>query len=702
MNQAEKTNFDSVLLAGGFGKRLFPLTETIPKPMLPIFNQSAFERNLKLLRDCGFNRTAVTTMYLPEAFQKAEIDRSGVEFFVESAPLGSAGAVGKLKSRIDEAAVIISGDAVCDFDLKKARGEFLESGCIIGMVLTRTSDAGEYGSVCVEDGKIKEMFEKPSVRDTISDLVNTGIYFITPQAAAMIPENSFFDFARDLFPILLSKKIPIAAIIPKGTWFDIGSFGAYHECNMWFSKGENCVGKHTSIHPSARIDGSVIFDGCTIGNSFIRGSIIAKNVVIGNDCFIPAGCVIGEGAEIRDGASLAPSSIVNPKETVKGKHISDYFPKPKQNLELDDDCIIANASDEGYFVHLGRLLGGEGTVIAFAQGGGNTLQQACELACGAAKAGSACTVVSGGNATLASFAAGEYESRTAFIAQVGEKTVVKLFSNSGMPASREEIRAISAKEPKNAKIAGSVYLLPHGVLIKKYLAHLKRHCAIPKSMAVCNFPECKPLKEACEELGVADKGDTLFGISRYGDTAFAILPDGSEISHWQLLMICCIEGGVKEIILPSDTPDTVEKILNRHFVKTRFYNDSESAARSDAQRDYLHRDGILLALTTASICEKSGLTLSELAKRLPPFSVMTRAVFADKDRMIEIISEIRSQCHSGRNAGFDFGYGRVCVYPSAAGRFRLVAEAVDLETAEEISLKAIDLLDKQKAKNDRI
>ena len=81
---------------------------------------------------------------------------------------------------------------------------------------------------------------------------------------------------------------------------------------------------------------------------------------------------------------------------------------------------------------------------------------------------------------------------------------------------------------------------------------------------------------------------------------------------------------------------------------------------------------------------------------------MTRAVFADKDRMIEIISEIRSQCHGGRNAGFDFGYGRVCVYPSAAGRFRLVAEAVDLETAEEISLKAIDLLDEQKAKKDRI
>lgn len=695
MVKTEKTNFDSVILAGGFGKRLSPLTDTIPKPLLPIANESALLRNLRLLRKNGFYSTAITTMYLPEKFADVSFGEGVTELLYEDSPLGSAGAVGRLKSLVEDCIIVMSGDAVCDFDLKKAKEEFLASGCDGAILLTRTKDTGEYGSVCVRDGKITELCEKPSARDTLSDLINTGIYFLGRNALSLIPEKEFFDFAKDLFPKMMEKGMNIAGIEPKGTWFDIGSFGDYHKCNMWVSQGESCVGSHVSIHPAARIDCSVIFDGCTVGNSILRGCILAENAVIGNDCIIPSGCVIGAGAELRDGTVLAPGSIVPPKETLKGKSFADWFPKPKQQLTFDDDCIIAHPEDEGYFVRLGRLLGGEGSVIAFAEGGGVSLQEACELACGAAKAGSPCTVISGGNAALASFAAREYDSKTAFIFKQGHSTKIRLFSENGMAYSRESLRNLSSKTPTDGKIAGSVYLLPHGVLVKKYLAYLKKNCLLPREIAFLENSENRFSKEIAEELGILKKCDVVFGISHDGERAFAILPDGSELSYWQLMAICCIEGGKESILLPRDTPDTVEKILNRHSVKTEFYNDSDSDRRRAAAEEFLPRDGILLALTAAKLAERKGVGLAELAKSIPPFTVMTRAIYTDSDRMYSVIARLREEHLGARNAGFDFGYGRVSVYPSASGRFRLVAEAVDAETAEEISLKAIDLLDKK-------
>ncbi len=695
MNQAEKRSFDSVILAGGFGKRLAPLTNGIPKPLLPINNESAYLRNLRLLRACGFKVTAVTTMYLPEMIEAVEFEDGDIGYFRETVPLGSAGAVAQLKGRTEDCILVLSGDAICDFDLKKAKDEFLESGCDGAILLSRAKDTGEYGTVCVENGRVTQLLEKPSARDTVSNLISTGIYFLSKRALELIPDNEMYDFAKDLFPAMMRNGMPIAAIEPQGKWFDIGSFGDYHQCNMWVSMGENCIGKQVSIHPDARIDKAVIFDKCTIGNSTLRGCILAEGVVIGNDCIIPHGCIIGAGAEIRNGVALAPGSIVSPGETIKGEALIECFPKPRQHLVLDDDYILADDGDEGYFVHLGRLLGGEGKVMAFAEGGGTTLQLACELSCGAAKAGSSCTMVSGGNSALAAFAAMEYSCRTAFIAQAGGHTEVRLFSPNGMAFSREELRALSAKKPITAKICGSVYLLPHGALIKKYLAHVRKHAKIPKSLKAGTGHNNKLLREVCEELGVANRGDISFNLAADGEKAYTLTADGREISFWQLITLCCIEGGRTEIVLPRDTPNTVERILNRHSVTTRFYGDSNSPERKEAEGEFLHRDGIILALTAAAIAEEKGIDMEQLSQRIPPFSVMTRVIYADKDRMYGVISKLKEASGGTRNAGFDFGDGRVSVFASAAGRFRLVAEAIDSETAEEISLKAIDMLNKE-------
>ncbi len=697
MSHQKNDKFDSVILAGGLGTRLAPLTDSMPKPMLPIAGVSAYERNLSLLRKCGFRKTAVTTMYLPEKIEQTGDHSGSVEYFREEKPLGSAGAVSKLKGRIDDCLLVLSGDAICDFDLKKAKEEFLKSGCDAAMVLCRTNDSGEYGSVCVQHGRVTGFCEKPSVRDTLSDLINTGIYFIGPKALSMIPENTIYDFARDLFPALLRAGMPIAGLEPIGHWFDIGSFGEYHRCNMWVSDAKNCIGSHVSIHPAARIEYSVIMNNCTVGNSVLRGSIVGENAVIGNDCIIPPGCVIGPGSELRDGTALAPGSIVQTGATYVGDAFVDMFPRPKQNLILDDDSVIAEDGNDGYFVRLGRLLGGGENIIAFAEGEGMTLTQACELACGAAETGSGCTVISGGNASTAAFAAAEYNNRTAYISKNGDRTEIRLFSKGGMPYSREELRKLSAKTPKTSAKAGSVYLLPHGALIKRYLQYLKDNTVIPKTINVVDGNENAFLRECVEELGIKkDEQSASFLLSEDGEKASAILPNGREISYWQLIAICCIEGKRNGIILPNDTPTAVERILRRHSIDIAFYGDSESDVRRLAETDRLHRDGVLLALTAAVIAEKSGCTLAELADRLPPFSVITRLIFAERDKMSSVISALREECGNARCAGFDFGDGRVNVYASASGRFRLIAEATDSETAEEITLRAIDMLEKRR------
>lgn len=695
MKQFEKGKFDSIILAGGFGKRLSPLTDVTPKPMLSLAGISAYERNISLLRRHGFNSTAVTTMYLPEKIER--LKGNGVEYFRELTPLGSAGAVGKLKGQTSECFIVISGDAYCDFDLEKAKREFLKSNCIAAMLLSRTSDSGEYGSVCVQNGRIAALCEKPSVRDTLSDLINTGIYLLSSRALDFIPENRVFDFARDLFPALIKAGEGICAIEPEGHWFDVGSFAEYHRCNMWLSGGESCIGRQVSVHPEARIEHCVILDGCTIGNSMLRGCIVGEGAVIGNECIIPSGCVIGPNAEIRDGCVLAPGEIVGTGEARTGQAFVEYFKSSVKHLNFSDDSVISDKSDDGFFVHLGLLLGDEEKVIAFAEGGGIALAKACELACGAAEAGSGCTVISGGSASLAAFAAREYRSKTAYIFKNGEGIEIRLFSNDGMPLSREELRRLNEKTPRQSDKAGSVYLLPHGALIKRYLRYLKENQQIPKRINCDCGQESAFLCECAEELGIkADENGAVFKLSRDGERASATLSDGRVISYWQLLLICCTEGKKQGVILPSDTPDLVEKILKRHGIEVAFYNDSESDMRHLAEGDRLHRDGVLLSLTAASIAERLGVTLASLADRLPPFSVVTRLVFAERDKISSVISSLREGCGDARCAGFDFCDGRVNIYASASGRFRLIAEALDSETAEEITLRAIDKLNENK------
>ncbi|MBO4452501.1 MAG: NTP transferase domain-containing protein [Clostridia bacterium] len=700
MNNAER--FDSVILAGGFGKRMMPLTASIPKPMLPVAGEPAFARILALLRKNGFRSTAVTTMYLPESIEDFKCDQrhaGRTEFFRESgsSPLGSAGSVFAIgRERFGDSFCVISGDAVCNFKLREYFEEFEKGAADAAMLLHRSADAGEYGTVCVKNGAVTGFCEKPSVRDTLSDLINTGIYFFKAERFFSLCERTGArDFGKDVFPEMLRAGMTVAGIVPDGEWFDIGSFYEYHRCNMYLSGGENVFGRHVSVHPEAAVEKSVLFDGATVGKSTVSGSIIGGNAWIGNGCIIPPGCVIGGKAEIRDGAALAPGSVVGNGETVSASP-GGYFKTPGNGLEFFDDHIKIDVGDRGAAAVFGSIAGGKYCGVVAQSEAEEVI--AAEIAAGCAGSGADVAMITGFAPAGAAFCARSFGfDRTVHVCSNAGVTEIRLFGRDGMAISREETRKLSRAGRAERKGGGRITVIPRTAAVKRYIFELRAATGAGKQTAI-SFAENEndPFPAECaSELGVKGSEKEVFEVSPDGTSVKATLADGREISYWHLVAVCCILMNKSRVYLPNDTPLYAERMLDSRGIRPVFYSDSESAERSLAANDRFVRDGTLLAFSVAELLRQNGQTLAEAAESLAPFSVLTRSLYAEKDRLTAMISELRREYGGDRCVGFDIGDGHISVFPSASGAFRIIAEAFDSETAEEISLRAIEMIEKK-------
>ena len=192
-----------IIMAGGEGSRLRPLTCDRPKPMVPIVNRPMMEHIVALLKRYGMTDIGVTLQYLPAQIKSYFGDgrELGVQmqYFIEESPLGTAGSVKNAGAFLDETFLVISGDALTDFDLKKAVDFHRAKGGVATLVLTSVATPLDYGVVIAgEDGQISQFLEKPSWGEVFSDTVNTGIYILEPEALQYVPENAMFDFAKEI------------------------------------------------------------------------------------------------------------------------------------------------------------------------------------------------------------------------------------------------------------------------------------------------------------------------------------------------------------------------------------------------------------------------------------------------------------------------------------------------------------------------
>src|SRR6185312_10643789 len=235
--QAGGADVKAVVMAGGEGTRLRPLTSNQPKPMVPIVGKPCMEHILELLKRHGLEDVIVTVAFMPQAirsyFGNGESLGVNIEYSVEESPLGTAGSVQLASERLDETFLVISGDALCDVNLTDIVRFHKEKGAAVTIGLKSVENPLEFGIVVTdEDGRVERFLEKPSWSQVFSDTINTGVYVIEPEALRHVPTDRPYDFSKELFPLLLEMGRPIYGFVMDGYWQDIGNLDQFRQANF--------------------------------------------------------------------------------------------------------------------------------------------------------------------------------------------------------------------------------------------------------------------------------------------------------------------------------------------------------------------------------------------------------------------------------------------------------------------------------------
>lgn len=332
----------AVVMAGGFGTRLRPLTANIPKPMTPLLNKPIIEHIIELLKQ--HNITDLVFILYHQAEVIKDYFKDGKKFGVKiqyvkpDADYGTAGAVYCGYEHINDRFVIISGDVVTDFDLTHAIKFHEKKNSVSTLVLTRAKNPLQFGIVLTDkEGKITKFFEKPTWSEVFSDTINTGIYIMEKETLGLVPKargnKADCDFSKDLFPYLLRHKMPLYGAIEGGYWRDVGSLEDYINTNLEALKGKvklplavnskNLVAKSAKVSRSAKVINSVIGPKCYIGpNTVVKDSVLWNNVtieegarinydVLCNNVKVKPNSRINENCFIGDNVKIGNNSVIN-------------------------------------------------------------------------------------------------------------------------------------------------------------------------------------------------------------------------------------------------------------------------------------------------------------------------------------------------------------------------------------------------------
>ncbi|OGB89159.1 hypothetical protein A2625_02430 [candidate division WOR-1 bacterium RIFCSPHIGHO2_01_FULL_53_15] len=312
----------AIVLAGGLGTRLHPLTVNIPKPMIPVANQPLMEYVVYLLRKHKIKDITALLYHQPETIKDYFGDgkKFGVNIsYVEAKEdYGTAGAVRFAAQNFAEPFLVISADLITDFDLAEIIKFHNDKQAMATLVLTRVANPLQYGIVITgKDGRIKHFLEKPSWSEVFSDTINCGIYILDPAVFEYIPTGRSVDFSQDLFPRLLQEGKPLYGFVAQGRWKDIGSLNEYINVNVEIAGG-NSIGKKCAIAKSAKLDQCVVWDNVSIGvEARLEKTIVARDTAIGDRVLCEEGVVIGEECNIGADAKIKPYVKIWPHRVIE-------------------------------------------------------------------------------------------------------------------------------------------------------------------------------------------------------------------------------------------------------------------------------------------------------------------------------------------------------------------------------------------------
>lgn len=344
---SEHKGIKTVMMAGGQGTRLRPITSNQPKPMIQVANKPLMEHIIQLLKRHGIEEIVVTLQFLPTLITNYFDDGSGwgvnLNYVIEESPLGTAGSVRNAQSFLDTQFLVVSGDALTDVDLSAAIRFHRDHNAMVTIVLKKVENPIEFGLVITDDdGRIAKFLEKPGWAEVFSDTINTGIYICEPEVLNFVPDDKPYDFSQDLFPQLLENGVPLYGYVADGYWCDVGNLDQYMavhrdildnlveidipghrlESNVWLGDGVEIdesaqisgpalIGNHVKIEPGTKIrEYSVVGNNVVIKReNFIHRVVIMDNTYIGPSCHV-RGSIVGRNCDIKSGVRIEEGAVL--------------------------------------------------------------------------------------------------------------------------------------------------------------------------------------------------------------------------------------------------------------------------------------------------------------------------------------------------------------------------------------------------------
>ncbi len=298
----------AVILAGGFGTRLRPLTLELPKPVVPIFDRPFLYYQIEQLRQVpDIDEVILSLNFRPERIEARVGDGAEaglpVRYRIEPHPLGTGGAIKFASRGIRETVLVVNGDVLTDIDLNAAVARHRERGALATVVLTPVDNPSDYGLVETDaDGNVRRFLEKPGPNEITCDTINAGIYLLEPATFDRIPDDTAWSIERQYFPSLVERRETFVAHVDRRYWIDIGTPASYMRAHRDLMAGRCAAGPFRESSGAVRRGA-----GCRI----------APGADLAGPCFLGDGCVVEEGARIGPESVIGPGCTIGPGAVVE-------------------------------------------------------------------------------------------------------------------------------------------------------------------------------------------------------------------------------------------------------------------------------------------------------------------------------------------------------------------------------------------------
>lgn len=711
----------AIVLAGGEGTRLRPITAGRPKPMAELFGKPILEHTVELLKRHGFTDIMFTLRYMPETIQEHFGDGSrfgvNISYMVEREPLGTAGGVRACSGFWDDDGVlVVSGDAVCDFDLMSLWNEHKRTGAHATIALYRHPDPTAFGLVITDkDGRVIRFSEKPDWENVVTDRVNAGIYCLTKKAIELIPPGVMYDFGKELFPTMLRENKLLQGILMDGYWCDVGSPEAYRSCCMDILTGqvkgmpagersENGVfslshipdgamitppvyiGENCTVEPGAIIENCVIAPGSTVrSGALVEGSVIngaelgsgtrTQNAVIGRGAALGSGTRVKQGCVIGDGAATGADCVIEadvriwPNITIPdGTTVRQTITTAWEAAESGDGTGAVQIAEA---FSIGAELGKTGqTGVAFT-GGELARLIGTAIMCGVNSAGSDAVLLDSPFESALGWSCGAYGlSGGVFVRQTGDKVGFTLLSQDGRRLRRSVSRHTAVLE-NHAANAGTVSLFTGTeVAYRAWLRQQKRcenhNAAFSVSgKGAANRALKKALSSAGFEVKEPGEGVADFSVDETGFILAVRGKDSHQLTNEEVqavLVSAAARCGYSSVAVPRDAVGSLETMAARLGIA--LIREERTGTEKLIARQRFYEDGLCAAVLIASAVSIAG-DMESLLQDAPPVRVRKGEVPVNGSRALAM--EMIAAACSEMSAEF----GSELLLRSAAGLARI-------------------------------